>query len=92
MHLGQIDRQDGFKLEANIDERYISRVYVGQPAEFEFRGKVYPLSVDKIYTDVTNGSFQVDLLFDEDTPDHIKKRPDTANSFNIQFRNRCHYC
>lgn len=72
-HLGQIDKQDGFKLEANIDERYISRVYVGQPAEFEFRGKVYPLSINKIYTDVTNGSFQVDLIFDEEAPDHIKR-------------------
>ena len=60
-HLGQIDRLDGFKLQANIDERYISRVFIGQEAEFDFDGKNYRLYIDKIYTDVTAGSFQVDL-------------------------------
>ncbi len=72
-HLGQIDMLDGFKLQANIDERYISRVYIGQAAEFDFAGKTYSLSIKKIYTDVTNGSFQVDLYFDGEQPDHIKR-------------------
>ncbi|MCO5266858.1 MAG: HlyD family efflux transporter periplasmic adaptor subunit, partial [Lentimicrobium sp.] len=63
-HLGQIDMMDGFKLRANIDERYISRVFTGQKAEFDLGGKLYQLEISKIYTDVTNGSFQVDLLFD----------------------------
>ncbi len=72
-HLGQIDIPNDFKLKANIDERYISRVYTGQEAEFEFNGKVYPLYVHKIYTDVTSGSFQVDLYFTGDYPDYIKR-------------------
>jgi HlyD family secretion protein len=42
-HLGQIDIPDDFKLRANIDERYISRVSIGQEAEFEFAGKSYLL-------------------------------------------------
>ncbi len=72
-HLGQIDMKDGFKLKANIDERYISRVYIGQLAEFDFAGKTYNLSIGKIYTDVTNGSFQVDLYFEGEQPDQIKR-------------------
>lgn len=72
-HLGQIDMRDGFKLKANIDERYISRVYIGQMAEFDFAGKTYYLEIGKIYTDVTNGSFQVDLYFEGDQPDQIKR-------------------
>ena len=72
-HLGQIDKDDGYKLEANIDERYISRVYVGQSAEFDFAGKTYQLFINKIYTDVTNGSFKVDMLFNKDVPEHIKR-------------------
>jgi len=72
-HLGQIDKDDGYKLEANIDERYISRVYVGQSAEFDFAGKTYQLFINKIYTDVTNGSFKVDMLFNEEVPEHIKR-------------------
>lgn len=72
-HLGQIDMMDGFKLRANIDERYISRVFAGQKAEFDLGGKVYSLEISKIYTDVANGSFQVDLLFDGPEPEDIKR-------------------
>jgi len=72
-HLGQIDMKDGFKLRANIDERYISRVYIGQESEFDFAGETYFLLIKKIYTDVTNGSFQVDLLFEGVEPSQIKR-------------------
>ncbi|MHC1776811.1 MAG: efflux RND transporter periplasmic adaptor subunit [Lentimicrobium sp.] len=72
-HLGQIDLMDGFKLRANIDERYISRVFTGQKADFDLGGKVYSLEINKIYTDVTNGSFQVDLFFDGEAPADIKR-------------------
>lgn len=72
-HLGQIDMMDGFKLRANIDERYVSRVFIGQEAEFDFAGKTYRLHVSKIFTDVTNGSFQVDMLFNDIQPGNIKR-------------------
>lgn len=73
-HLGQIDRmQDGFKLRAPIDERYISTVHLGQQAEFDFAGKTYQLQIMKIYTNVTNGSFQVDLRFTGEEPGGIKR-------------------
>ncbi len=73
-HLGQIDMmQDGFKLRSNIDERYISTVYIGQTAEFDFAGSTYQLDIMKIYTDVTNGSFQVDLQFTGKEPKALKR-------------------
>ncbi|MBN3035773.1 MAG: HlyD family efflux transporter periplasmic adaptor subunit [Bacteroidales bacterium] len=72
-HLGQIDLRDGFKLQANIDERYISRVHIGQKAEVDFAGSTYHLAIDKIYTDVTNGFFQVDLFFEGEEPELIKR-------------------
>ena len=73
-HLGQIDlMKDGFKLRAPIDERYISTVHLGQEAEFDFAGETYQLEIMKIYTDVTNGSFQVDLQFTGDEPRGIKR-------------------
>lgn len=71
--LGQIDKQDGFKLKSNIDERYISKVYVGQGAEFDFNRQNFPLKIFKIYTDVTNGSFQVDFHFQNGYPESIKR-------------------
>jgi HlyD family secretion protein len=72
-HLAQIDMMDGYKLKARIDERYISRVFVGQEAEFDFTKKTYRLQIKKIYTDVNNGTFEVDLLFDGPTPEGIKR-------------------
>jgi len=71
--LGQIDLQTGFELQANIDERYTPRVYRGQEAEFNFMGVTYNLYVDRIYSDVTNGSFRVDLNFATDYPESIKQ-------------------
>lgn len=73
VHLGQIDVPGDFKLRANIDERYLSRVHIGQEAEFEFGGKRYILTINKIYTDVTAGTFQVDLHFEDGYPPHIRR-------------------
>jgi HlyD family secretion protein len=72
-HLGQIDMMDGFKLKARIDERYITRVFVGQEAEFNFNKKTFKLGINKIYTNVTSGTFEVDLLFEGDSPTAIKR-------------------
>lgn len=72
-HLGQIDMMDGYKLKARIDERYISRVFEGQQAEFDLTRQTYNLYINKIYTDVSNGTFEVDLLFDGPTPESIKR-------------------
>ena len=73
-HLGLIDMIGGFRLEANIDERYVSRVFIGQPAELIYNKKSYELSINKIFTDVTSGSFRVDLHFKDDvSPKSIKR-------------------
>lgn len=71
--LGQIDLMEGFELHANIDERYISRVYEGQEAEFEMNNTLFKLAISKIYTDVTNGTFEVELQFQETEPNNIKR-------------------
>lgn len=72
-HLGQIDLQNGFKLKTKIDERYISRVSIGQGAEFDFYGKNYQLEIVKIYTNVSNGAFQVDMYFVNGFPPSVKR-------------------
>lgn len=74
VHLGQIDIPDNYRLEVQIDERYISRVFIGQEAGFDYAGATYELTVEKIYTDVTNGSFRIDLFFKNDlAPKGIKR-------------------
>jgi HlyD family secretion protein len=71
--LGQIDIMDGYKMRANIDERYVSRVNPGQEAELDFGGKTFQLYVSKIYTGVISGAFQVDMLFKDEVPENIKR-------------------
>jgi HlyD family secretion protein len=71
--LGQIDVLSGFKVRADIDEHYISRVYTGLVAEFTFAGETYPLRIKKVYTQVTDGRFQVDMEFSDKIPEGIRR-------------------
>jgi len=71
--LGQIDILSGFKVRADIDEHYISRIYPDLEGEFTFAGKSYQLRIRKVYTQVTNGRFQVDMEFVDKTPEGIRR-------------------
>ena len=72
-NIASIDVARGFKIRANIDELYISRTYVAQPAFCEWDGKQYAMEILKIYPQVTNGQFAVDLKFTGETPESIKR-------------------
>lgn len=71
--LGQIDITTGFKVRADIDEHYISRIYTGLKGEFSIAGKVYQLVIKKVYTQVANGRFQVDMEFEGNIPEGIRR-------------------
>ncbi|MBA6151563.1 efflux RND transporter periplasmic adaptor subunit [Gelidibacter maritimus] len=71
--LGQIDVLSGFKVRADIDEHYITRIYNGQKGKFSVGGKSFSLSIKKVYTQVTNGRFQVDMQFEEEVPEGIRR-------------------
>jgi HlyD family secretion protein len=61
--VGQIDSAGGDKLQADVDEFYLGRVAVGQTATADIDGKTYRMKVAKVYPQVRNGQFQIDLLF-----------------------------
>jgi len=71
--IGQIDNPDSFKLVANIDEFYLGRVDLEQPVSLTHSGTLYELHVAKIYPDVKNGQFEVDLQFNEAMPQGIRR-------------------
>jgi HlyD family secretion protein len=71
--LGQIDVLSGFKARADIDEHYISRIYTGQNGTFAFNNNNYNLVIKKVYTQVSNGRFQVDMQFQEEVPQGIRR-------------------
>ena len=64
--LGQIDDPDGYKLNVQIDEFYLGRVDLQQVATAEHSRDTYDLRVAKIYPQVNNGQFDVDMVFEED--------------------------
>lgn len=70
---GQIDSKDSFKLKALVDEFYLGRINVGQDASFTRGGKDYSLSVTKVYPQVNDGQFEVDLKFNENQPSDIRR-------------------
>ncbi len=71
--LGQIDVMSGYKLRVDIDEHYISRIIIGQIGETTIAGKTYKLRIRKVYTQVLNGRFQVDMEFMEAVPEGIRR-------------------
>jgi HlyD family secretion protein len=71
--VGQIDSPGRNKLMAGVDEFYLGRVQLGQRAGVEWGGKVYAAKVTKIYPQVQNGQFQVDLQFTAGEPADIQR-------------------
>jgi HlyD family secretion protein len=71
--LGQIDVLSGYKVRVDVDEHYISRVFIGLIGETSIAGKDYKLKITKVYTQVNNGRFQVDMQFEEKVPEGIRR-------------------
>jgi len=71
--LGQIDVMSGHKVRVDIDEHYISRVMIGQMGEATLAGKTYALRIRKVYTQVNNGRFQVDMEFVDSPPSDVRR-------------------
>jgi HlyD family secretion protein len=61
--LGQIDILTGFKVRAQIDEHYITRVEIDKTGEFELSDQTYKVVVKQVYPEVKEGRFEVDLDF-----------------------------
>jgi HlyD family secretion protein len=70
---GQIDDPTHFKLISQVDEFYMSRVFIGQTAEMTFEEKTYMLAVKKIYPQVKDGQFRVDFVFRNNQPEHLSR-------------------
>lgn len=71
--LGQIDILDGFKVRVPVDEHYITRVDLGQRGSFEFGDREYGLTVTKIYPEVLDGRFNIDMGFEGAEPEGIRR-------------------
>lgn len=71
--IGQIDDPVNFKVTALVDEFYIARVFSGQKARLEIAGETHALTVDKVFSQVARGQFEITLAFDDTTPPSIRR-------------------
>jgi len=71
--IGQIDVLDDFIVRAKIDQYYISKVGIGQTGHFDFNGSSHTLEIEKIYPEVINDVFEVDMVFKSHAPSGIKR-------------------
>jgi HlyD family secretion protein len=71
--VGQVDDASSHKLEALVDEFYISRVTSGQQARFELDGQAYAVVVQKVSAEIVNGQFKLELNFIDAPPLKVRR-------------------
>jgi len=71
--IGQIDDSTAHKAEASVDEFYLGRVAIGQSATAEIDGHVQHLEVAKVYPQVRDRQFKVDLFFTGPEPQSLRR-------------------
>ncbi len=64
--IGQIDDPDHYKLNVQIDEYYLGRIDLKQLGVASHNGRDFHVEIAKIYPQVTNGQFEVDMIFAEE--------------------------
>jgi HlyD family secretion protein len=71
-NMGQINDLTSYKVTAQIDEHYIDRVRTQLTATLDRQGTLYNLVVKRVYPDVRNGTFEIDMVFTDTVPDNIR--------------------
>lgn len=79
--IGQINVLNNFKVNAKIDEHYIDRVVHGLAASLERNGTNFNLMVKKVYPDVREGQFKIDLVFDGKSPENVR----TGQTYHVKL-------
>jgi len=81
-NIGQINVLTNFKIESTIDEHYIDRIKHGLSGTFQRNNIVYNLTLKKVYPEVRDGKFKIDLIFSNAKPTNIR----TGQSYYIKLQ------
>lgn len=79
--IGQANVLTSYKITAQIDEHYIDRVRKGLVGFFDRQADTFQLQLAKVYPEVREGRFEVDLLFNGPLPQNIR----TGQSYHISL-------
>ena len=80
--IGQINDLSAYKVTAMVDEHYIDRVVTGLTASFMRQDKGYDMMLKKVYPEVREGRFKIDLTFNGELPDNIR----TGQTYNLNLQ------
>ncbi len=70
--IGQINVLTNYKVQAMIDEHYIDRVRHGLAGTLSRQEKTWELTVKKVYPEVRQGQFRIDMVFSDEKPENIR--------------------
>lgn len=79
--IGQINVLTDYKLSSRIDEHYIDRVMYGLKSSFERNDTQYNLMVRKVYPEVRESQFKVEMVFEGNRPENIR----TGQTFQMRL-------
>jgi HlyD family secretion protein len=70
-HIGRIDNPSQFRLSAHIDEFSRGRVVVDREVTVDVDGRSYSAKVSRTYSQITDGKFNVEMVFDGKQPTNL---------------------
>ena len=70
--VGWINVLDSYKILAEVDEHYISRIIRGLEGQFKFNNNTYGIKVKKVFSEVTNGKFSIEMVFTDEIPEKMR--------------------
>ena len=79
--IGLLQVLDDFKVVAEVDEHYIDRVKKSLPASFERQENSFNLVTKKVYPEVREGRFELDLSFVGEEPEKLR----TGQTYHIKL-------
>jgi len=80
--IGQINILTSCKIEADVDEHYIDRIRTGLTGYIDRPNDTLQLEIKKVYPEVRNGRFKIDLIFTGKLPENIR----IGQSYFIKLR------
>ena len=79
--IGQLHILNNFKVQAHVDEHYIDRVRRKLSASFTRNNQEFKLETKKVYPEVREGRFKVDLIFDGQSPENLR----TGQTYHLKL-------
>lgn len=71
--IGQIDVMGAYKVQVEPDEFHLNRIFAGLKGRFTLGDSTYQLVVKKVYSNVVNARFKIDMAFVGKVPKDLRR-------------------